>query len=194
MDPFGGKATFMAMQNYEAINAEHGVYSVLGLMTVSLPRQHRWFVADYDNENAKGAIFRAFEAEDEDAPEVASILIADATNDPTEPDVSTLAQDDISSIDDFLRGDALTQLAADGRAMVEWGSSDLVQSEISKALYTYFVVWDHGIERQNIVVRVKVKDRKMVAVGQYDTAKKEALALAIYEVMNNLSVFAPKVH
>jgi len=57
-----------------------------------------------------------------------------------------------------------------------------------KALYTYYVVWDHGIERQNIVVRVKVKDRKMVAVGQYDIAKKEVLAAAMYEVMNNLHI------
>jgi len=164
------------------------VYSVLGLMTLSLPGAYRWIVADYDYENAKGVIFRASEPEDGDAPEVASILVADATNDSTEPDVSTLVQDDIPSLDDFLRGDAQTQLAADGRAMVDWGSSDLVQSVIMKALYTYYVVWDHGIERQNIVVRVKVKDRKMVAVGQYDIAKKEVLAAAMYEVMNNLHI------
>jgi len=158
-------------------------------MAVSLPGPYQWIVEDYDHENAKGVIFRAFESEEQGAPEIASIVVADATNDPTEPDVSTLVQDDIPSLDDFLRGDALTQLAADGRAMVEWASSDLVQSEISKALYTYYVVWDHGIVRQNIAVRVKVKDRKMVAVGQYDIAKKEVLAVAMYEVMNNLHIY-----
>ena len=180
------EATIVVIKNCEAINAEYGVYSVLGLMVVSLPGQYQWIVADYDGENAKGAIFRAFEAEDKDAPEVASILVIDATNDPTEPDVSTLMQDEIPSLNDFLREDAQAQLAADGRAMISWESSDLVQSEISKALYTYYVVLDYGIERQNIVVRVKVKDRKMVAIGQYDVAKKEVLAAAMYEVMNNL--------
>jgi len=157
-------------------------------MTLSLPGAYRWIVADYDYENAKGVIFRASEQEEGDAPEVASILVADATNDPTEPDVSTLVQDDIPSLDDFLRGDAQTQLAADGRAMVDWRFSDLVQSEIAKALYTYYIVLDRGMERETIVVRVKVKGRKLVAVGQYDIAKKEVLGAAMYEVMNNLHI------
>jgi len=184
----------MAIHNYETINAEHGVYSVLGLMMVSLPGPYLWVVEDYDNENSKGAMFRAYDSEDEDAFEVASILVADATNDPSEPDVSTLGQDDIPSLDSFLREDVQTQLAADGRAMVDWRFSDLVQSEIAKALYTYYIVLDRGMERETIAVRVKVKGRKLVAVGQYDIAKKEVLGAAMYEVMNNLHMFAPKVH
>jgi len=163
-------------------------------MTLSLPGPYQWFVADYITENANGAVFRAFGSEDGDGPEIASILVVDATNDPTEPDVLPLVQENVPPLDEFLRRDAQAQLSADGSSMVDWGSSYLAQSEISKALYTYFGVWDHGIERQNIVVRVKVKDRKMVAIGQYDTAKKEVLAAAMYEVMNNLCIYAPKVH
>jgi len=170
------------------------VYSVLGLMMVSLPGPYLWVVEDYDNENSKGAMFRAYDSEDEDAFEVASILVADATNDPSEPDVSTLGQDDIPSLDSFLREDIQTQMNADGRSMVDWGFSDLVESEIVKALYTYYIVLDQSTERQTIVVRVKVKDRKMVAVGQYDIAKKEILGVAMYEVMNNLSIYTPKLH
>jgi hypothetical protein len=183
-----------AVHNYEVINAEHGVYSVLGLVSFALPGPYQWIVEDYENENSKGAIFRAYDSPDKDAFEVASIFVADATNDPTEPDVSTLGQDDIPSLDNFLREDIQTQMVADGRAIVEWGFSDLVQSEIAKALYTYYIVLDRGTERQTIVVRVKVKDRKMVAVGQYDIAKKEVLGVAMYEVMNNLSMYAPKLH
>ena len=49
---------------------------------------------------------------------------------------------------------------------------------------------DQGKHRQNIVLRIKAKGRKLVAIGIFDVAKKDVLAVPIFNVMRSMAVFA----
>jgi hypothetical protein len=122
--------------------------------------------------------------------DVASITVVDATDDPTEPDISTLHQPDIPALDNFLPEEISKQLSADGMEMIQWMSSQLNQSDHFKGLVTAYVVRDQGKERQFIALRFKAKGRKVVAIGVFDIAKKEVLAAPIFNVMRNMAVLA----
>lgn len=180
----------MAAQNSELIDSKEGVFSVLGLVAFTLPGPYCWQCYDINEEMAKGSCFGAFEVEDpnENSLDVASITVVDSTNDPTEPDVSILEQADIQPLDDLLRESTKSQLPAQGMELIRWMSSKLNQSGNSKGLITAYVVEDQGKERQFIALRIKAKGRKVVAIGVFDVAKKEALAAPIFNAMRSMII------
>lgn len=180
----------MSVRNSELIDPERGVYSVLGLVAFSLPGPYLWQDSGIDDEMAQGSYFGAYESKDpkEGSLDVASITVVDATNDPTEPDVSTLVPADIQSIDDFLRESTQSQLPAQGMKLISWMPSQLNQSDNFKGLITAYIVEDQGKERQFFALRFKAKGRKVVAIGVFDIAKKEVLAVPIFNVIRNMVV------
>ena len=141
-DRTSGRPTTRALQNCDLIDPEHGVFSVLDLVTLRLGGPYLWHGEDIDDETAKGAIFRAYERDvaKEGWLDVASIMVVDASNDPTEPDVSTLEQDAVPVLDAFLHEGIRLQLAANKIELIQWMSSELNQSANGKALVTVYIV------------------------------------------------------
>lgn len=182
----------MTIQNSDLIDPEQSVYSVLGLVAFRLTGPYWWHCKDIDDEMAKGSVFRAYEPEDAERGglDVASITVVDVTNDTTEPDVSALAQSDIPPLDDVLQEGIQAQLVVRGMELIRWMSSYLNQVGNLKGLVTAYIVKDHGKERQYFALRIKIKGRKVVAVGVFDIAKKDVLAVPIFNILRNMALLA----
>lgn len=184
----------MEIQNSELIDPEQGIFSILGLVTLRLGGPYWWQTEDIDEETAIGAIFRAYEREnleddvDKDVLDVASITVVDVTDDPSERDVSLIEQADIPLLDESLHMGIEKQLAADGMKLTKWMSSHLNKSESLQNLVTAYIANDQGKERQFIAVRMKVKGRKVVAVGIFDIAKKDKLAAPVFNILKSMAV------
>jgi hypothetical protein len=165
------------------------VFSVLdGLVKLYLQMPLRgwwWRNEDYIEGNIKGSIFRAYIEHEEQG---AYIIVVDATNDPTEPDVSTLEHYDVAKIDKYLEEELRKGLPADGREIIQWMSSHLEQSEKGKELTTAYIERQDGGDFQYMVVRHKVKGRKLVMMGCFDIAKKEILAAPIIYAIRHMGI------
>lgn len=180
----------MTVSNSKLIDSERLQFSVLGLITFSLPKQYSWQGKDINDEKVKGSYFGAFEqgqAKEGGMP-IASLTVADVTSDSTEPDVLAIEQADVQSIDDMLHKDVASQLPAQGGELVRWMSSQLNQSDTVKGLVTAYIVLERGREWQNIVLRFNAKGRKVVVICAFDIANKEVVAAPIFDVMRNISV------
>jgi hypothetical protein len=182
----------MKIRNSALIDPDKGVFTVLKLVALRLTGPYLWHSEDINEETAQGAVFRVYDPENAKVGglDVASITVVDATNDPTESDISTLHQPDIPALDKFLHEEISKQLSADGMVMIQWMSSQLNQSDHFKGLVTAYVARDQGKERQFIALHFKAKGRKVVAIGVFDIAKKEVLAAPIFNVMRNMAVLA----
>ena len=180
----------MAPRNCKLTDPEQGNFSFLDLVTFRLSGPYWWKNDDYNSEQGKVSVFRAYAREDDHDvdPEVASVTIADATLDPTEPDVSALQEADVPAIDRTLLEGTEAQLIAEGRTMVRWMSSKLNQTDRVKGLVTVYIVGEHGQQRQCIALRLTSKARKIVVIGVFDLAKKDALASLIFGVMRDMVV------
>jgi len=180
----------MALRNCKLIDPEQGIFSFLDLVTFRLSGPHFWHNEDINDESVKMSAFRAYE-EDGDANnllEVGNIAIADATLDPTEPDIAALQEADVHAVDQALFEGAQAQLIADGNTLVRWMSSQLNQTADMKGLVTAYIVSTQGVERQCIALRLTSKARKIVAVGVFDIAKKDVLASLIFGVMRSMAL------
>jgi len=180
----------MKIKNSELIDPERGIFSVLGLVALRLSGPYLWNSCDIDDEMVQGAIFQAYEPEDseDEMLDVASIMVVDATNDSTELDISVVKQDNISSVDEFLREGIQAQLKTEGAEIIQWMSSQLNQSETLKGLLTAYIIKEQGRNLQVIALRVKIKGRKIVIIGNFDIAKKELLAAPIFNIIRNIVV------
>jgi hypothetical protein len=180
----------MTVSNSKLIDPERLLFSVLGLITLSLPKQYSWQGNDINSKEVKGSYFGAFEQGQtkEGGIPIASLTVADVTSDATEPDVLAIGQADVQAIDDMLQKDVESQLPAQGRELVRWMSSHLNQSDKFKGLVTAYIVLERGSEWQNIVLRFSAKNHKVVVIGAFDIAKKEVLAAQIFDVMRNIVV------
>jgi len=181
-----------AVRNSELVDPTNGLFTVLGLVSLHLGGPYWWHSEDINNEMARGAVFRAYElgGSERAGLDVASITVADVTDDPTEPDISELSQCDILSLDDFLYKGIQEQLAADGMQLIQWMRSELNQADNLKGLVTPYIVMDQGKERQFIALRIKAKGRKVVIIGVFDIAKKEVLAKPIFNTLRDMVVLA----
>lgn len=181
----------MPVKNCKMEDGEKGIFSVLGLVAVRITGPYWWHSEDIDDEMAKGSIFRAYEAEgggDDTKLDIASVMVVDATNDPSEPDVSILEVRDVPSIDDTLHEANKAGLPDIGMQLIQWMSSELNEAENIKVLVSAYVVMDGKKKRQFISARFNAKGRKVVAVGIFDIAKKDVLAAPIFNVLRNIVV------
>ena len=181
-----------AVQNAALVDSKHGVFSVLGLVSLRLGGPYLWHGEDIDDDCAKGTIFRAYECVDasDGDTDVASILVVDVSNDPTEPDIGLLNSDGVLALDEELRAGIEAELGASGMSVVRWMSSQLNQNETQKALVTFYTVHDHGKERQFLAVRMRVRSRKVVAIGAFDKNKGDTLAAPIVGVLRNMRLLS----
>lgn len=174
--------------NIELVDYQRKIFDVLGLFRLHLPQGFNWYCEDLAEANAKGAIFRTWEKEEPGQYEMASIIIADVTEDPTEPEISGITQADVATLDDLFKEEISEQLNSQGRAVVQWQSSQLNETQNLTALVTAYIVGEDQRQQQNIALRMAVTQRKFVLMGRFDVDKHELLAKPVFESLQNVSV------
>ncbi len=135
-----------------------------------------------------GAVFHAFEEDSakEGGSSDGSILIADVTNDSSEPYIPNLTEADVAALDAALQVEMEAQILSNGDQLIRWMHSQLNQSGKWNSLVTPYIVLEGGRERQYIMLRTGTTNRKFVAIGMFDIAKKERLAAPIFNSMSGI--------
>ncbi len=166
------------------IRLGEGRFEVLGLISMVLPGPWWWQAEDLNDPHARGTCFRCFEegylAEDGNLQELANLLVADVSADPTEPDISLLQPEDVDALDRRLEAEIRRVFAHDGRTMTKWMSSHLNVLASGKGVTTAYIARDQGRERQYLDIRISVGGRKVIVGGCFDIARKDDVAAPVY--------------
>lgn len=169
-----------------------GRFDVLGLIRIVVPGPWWWQADDLNEPHAQGACFRCFEegyvADDGNLQEIANLLVADVSADPTEPDISLLQPEDVEALDRRLEAEIRCMFARDGRVMTKWMSSHLNVLASGKGLTTAYVAWDQSRERQYFDLRISVGGRKVFIGGCFDIARKDDVAAPVYWAVQEAAV------
>jgi len=164
---------------------------VLELMSIQLPGPWWWRGEDIESEEAKGIIFRAYGEGQEEELDIAYILVADVTGDPEELNISSLDEDSAKAYDLHLHEEIKKNLPNEGMELIKWMSSQLNETEDLKILVTAYIVNDQGKERQNIVLRMRVRESNLVVMGCFDIAMKDQLAAPIFDAIRGFIILPP---
>lgn len=176
----------MAIKNSELIDEENGIFSILDTVHIQLSGPYWWKCEDIDEENCTGSIFRLFD--EKESLDIAYIMVVDATNDPSEPDISGLDEDNVEAVDRYLFGEIVSALKQEGREMLEWMSSQLNETDCMKALVTAYKTQDQGKDRQEVHMRINVNGRKWVLISCFDIARKDELAKPIIDIVRGAQI------
>ena len=172
-------------RNSELIDPERAIFGINGLLSLRLPGSWWWHSEDINEPGAKGTIFRTWGAGNPTGLDVACIQVVDVTDDPTEPDVSTMTVPDVPSIDQYLE-EGLTQvLKQSGIELVTWMHSTFNQNDAGKSLFTSYIGLGQGKERQYIQRRLRVKGHNMVVAGRFDVVHHKIFATPILRAVQN---------
>jgi hypothetical protein len=173
MTPTRGNATLTDKARFE----------ILGLVSIALPGPWWWQTEDMNDPAAIGAIFRCYEQGNEQ--EIGYLLVADISQDPSEPDISLYDDSRIPELDRFLESEIRSLMAHDGREMIRWMSSHLNRGSFGKALVTAYIAQDQGRDRQYIDVRIRTRQRNVVIAGCYDLKRADQLARPIFYALSD---------
>jgi len=158
-------------------------FEVLGLVSIALPGPWWWHTEDMNDPGAVGAIFRCYEEGNE--AELGYLFVADVSQDPSEPNISTYEDSSIPELDRFLESEIRNLMAQDGREMIRWMSSQLNRRSSGKALVTAYIAHDQGRDRQYIDVRIRTRQRNVVIAGCFDVVRADQLATPIFYALND---------
>ncbi|MBK6630056.1 MAG: hypothetical protein IPG33_02895 [Betaproteobacteria bacterium] len=183
----------MANRNSTLIDSDRGLFSILRLVKLRLPGPYLWQGEDIDNEKAMGSAFHAFVPEDSNVEKtsVASIIVADVTNDTSEPDVSNHVQVDTTIIDKYLRTEVLEQSSLAGEEIADWTPSRLhkLESGAPTFLLTEYTLRGNSKEMRHIDLRINAGGRKIVAKGIcYDMERAEELSQLVFSVLGSIVI------
>jgi len=168
---------------------DNGVFNVLDLVQLRLNGPWWWQSDDIDEEErCRGSIFRTWGEGDPDGLDKAYILVVDATDDPTEPEICQITTSDVERIDDQLHTGIANGLKEIGRKLIEWGPSRLIESQQFKTLLTPYIEVDQGKERQCLVIRTSVKGRKIILMGCFDLAEQKTFASSIFVTLSQAKI------
>jgi hypothetical protein len=180
----------MVTRNVRLVSKERAAFNILGRIELCLPGPWWWHTEDIDEQSATGAIFRAYA---DDGAELAHLIVVDVTTDASEPDVSSIRQNDVPNLDHALQSGIRQHLAAQGIEVLKWMSSHLNETTNLKALVTAYVVKDNGKDRQMIAARLTIEGRKMILMGCFDVTAADILAVPIYRAMQEVTI-VPRGH
>jgi hypothetical protein len=164
---------------------------VLGLVSIQPPGPWWWRGEDIESEEAKGIIFRAYGEGQEEELDIAYILVADVTGDPEELNISSLDEDSAKAYDLHLHEEIKKNLPNEGMELIKWMSSQLNETADLKILVTAYIVNDQGKERQNIALRLRVRQSNLVIMGCFDIAMKDQLASPIFDAIRSFVILPP---
>ena len=124
-------------------------------------------------------------------PDIAYLIVVDVTADPSEPDTSHLAATDVAAIDRSLEVAIRQEVTDQGSELVRWMSSHLNEARGQKDFVTAYIRKNSGKERQVIALRMTIRRQKMVFMGCFDAVEAQALALQIFNAMQQITILPP---
>ena len=173
-------------ENFELVDYESHTFLVLGMVRVCLPLLWPWYCEDMNDPNARGAIFRTWGSDEPTGDEIANIIVADATGDPTEPDVSIITGADIAKTDNYLESETAKALAEQEMKLTKWMGSEQKQCGNNNCLISRYIASDQGQSKCIIAYRQTIKDRKIVALGCFNVDLKEILEEPILSALEGV--------
>ena len=171
---------------------EPGLYYVLGLVRIQTFGPYIWATEDLDGSGANGAIFRCYE--DGNEQELAYLLAADVTGDPSEPEIEALRREDVEAVDRYLEEGIRRALPNAGRKMIRWMSSSFHETELGNRLMSPYIAEDQGRQRQYIDYRMLVSGRKWVVSGCFDVARASDFARPILDAVRGVGIHVGSRH
>ncbi|MBT4048079.1 MAG: hypothetical protein HOE64_06985, partial [Nitrospina sp.] len=102
-----------------------------------------------------------------------------------------LDEDSAKAYDLHLHEEIKKNLPNEGMELIKWMSSQLNETEDLKILVTAYIVNDQGKERQNIVLRMRVRESNLVVMGCFDIAMKDQLAAPIFDAIRGFIILPP---
>jgi len=169
------------VKNADLIDGKTGLFSVLGLLTIYLKGPYRWQANDIQGDGYIGASFSLY---NEEKTEIGYIQLADASNDPEEPDINQVNESNFNDVDRLLR--ELLDKVID---IKEWMSPSLVEVGGKKSLMTTYITKRDEKDWQNIVLRMSINTKKIVVAGVFDIAHKDEAASIIFHSMHSVRAF-----
>ncbi len=180
----------MSLKNTKLIDSDIGVFSFLDILTIQVPPIGWWQSEDFEDEKSRGVIFSAFEPpknEDEDPVlNIAWFLLADATNDPDELNITLLNEEKLSEVDKQLHQDIENSLKNDGMIIQKWVPSELSEISGIKMLISSYLYTEGNVERQSVAVRFSVKDKNIVIILNYLLSMRDEIAQPIFETLHTI--------
>jgi hypothetical protein len=170
------------------VRGDDGVFEVVDLIKIRLPGPWWWHAEDLDDpDGARGAVFRCYEegyiASDGNLQELAYLLAADVSRDPSEPDISRFEQTDVPEFDRVLHDAILRATSRSGREMTKWMSPHLSETSLGKGLMSGYIARDQGRERQYFDLRLRIRQSNALIGACFDIARKDDLAAPIWQAV-----------
>lgn len=173
----------------ELIDADEGIFRVLGMVELQLRGGLLWRTEEFEYEAGKGVNFSGFEPEGNEYKCCASLLIADGTNDPTEPGIDKVKDDDLRSVDAQLRAGIAETAEKQEMALIEWYGSYVHVLKDRRALVSNYRVREPNGCKQEVAVRTTVNGRKLIVIGWFIDGRKDGLGPSIFSIINNAVAF-----
>jgi hypothetical protein len=172
--------------NCELIDGE---FYVLETIRFKLPQGPWWHSADLEHDTIPGTTFRTWVDDPlDDEIEVATIIIADATSDPSEPDVSQLKDISGSDLHDFLHEELVEETHSMGTEFIEWHGSKLLDTGgMSQMLVTNFAIVDQGRNRQTTQIRKRIGSKNFVIMATVDTDRDDGFDIRVIDAIFNVA-------
>jgi tetratricopeptide (TPR) repeat protein len=162
---------------------DDGRFEVLGLVSIQPSGFGNWASDDLKKSGCVGTIFRCLQ--EGSLTEIGYLLVADVSQDPQEPDISTYHDSDIPGLDRYLEREVRNLMARDGRQMVRWMSSHLNHGLLGKTLITAYIAQDQGRERQYIDARTRIEEQNVVVAGCFDVSRAKELANPVFSAIRD---------
>jgi hypothetical protein len=176
------------VKNCKLVDPDRGLFNVLDLAYLRLTGPWWWESEDIDEEGCIGSIFRTWGDGEATGLDKAYIIVADVTDDLSEPDISEISIQDVERVDHELHTDIARGLEESGSKLIKWIPSKLNESTNYKALVTPYITLDQGKERQFIVLRISAQERKLVVMGCFDVKEHETFAGPILAIMKQTEI------
>ena len=172
----------MAIARGNVIRTDEPRFEVLGLASIALPGPWWWHTEDMNDHGAIGAIFRCYEEGNEQ--ELGYLLVADVSQDPTEPDISNCNESNVADLDRYLEQGVRRVLQCDGRRFKSWMKSHLNHRATGNVLVTAYIGEDGGRDRQYIDARMRIGERSVIVAGCFDVNRASELAVPIFSAVS----------
>lgn len=115
-----------------------------------------------------------------------SLLIADGTSDPEEPNVEGLQPAGVAAIDTHLRTCIERQFAAGDEHLIQWGPSLLADVAGGRGLITAYQSRDKRGDWHCIALRIRVNGRNVVALAGFDKTDADTLAGPVSDMIRSM--------
>ncbi len=173
-------------RNAILLDAEEALYRVLGFLDAEVGFPYLTHCCDLEADTVEGVTFTFIDDRDYPVTSIGDFTIADVSDDPSEPEISSLTQEDVGLIDKQLREATNAGLQSEGYELLRWMNSYLNIVDGEPCLMTAYVAKVEGEERQFITARHKIAGRNIALMGSFLVRLTDEMLPRILESMGRV--------